>query len=98
MRSLSRIVQGNMPPRFSMDFERRLLRALGKTVVDHRLIDDGDQILVALSGGKDSYSLLVLLQDLQRRAPVSFNLIAVHVDQGHPGYDGAPLERWLRTR
>jgi tRNA 2-thiocytidine biosynthesis protein TtcA len=87
-----------MPPRFSMDFERRLLRALGKTVVDHRLIEDGDQILVALSGGKDSYSLLVLLQDLQRRAPVSFNLIAVHVDQGHPGYDGAPLERWLRTR
>ena len=87
-----------MPPRFSMDFERRLLRALGKTVVDHRLIDEGDQILVALSGGKDSYSLLVLLQDLQRRAPVSFNLIAVHVDQGHPGYDGAPLERWLQTR
>jgi tRNA 2-thiocytidine biosynthesis protein TtcA len=81
-----------------MDVERRLLRALGKTIVDHQLIDEGDQILVALSGGKDSYSLLVLLQDLQRRAPVSFNLIAVHVDQGHPGYDGAPLERWLATR
>jgi tRNA 2-thiocytidine biosynthesis protein TtcA len=81
-----------------MDVERRLLRALGKTIVDHQLIDEGDQILVALSGGKDSYSLLVLLQDLQRRAPVSFKLVAVHVDQGHPGYDGAPLERWLATR
>ena len=85
-----------MPP--LMDVERRLLRALGKTIVDHRLIDEGDHILVALSGGKDSYSLLVLLQDLQRRAPVSFSLTAVHVDQGHPGYDGAPLQRWLEAR
>jgi tRNA 2-thiocytidine biosynthesis protein TtcA len=49
-----------------------------------------------MSGGKDSYALCVLLRDLQKRAPIHFEITAVHVDQGHPGYDGAPLEGWLR--
>jgi len=78
-----------------MEFEQRLQRAMARTIVDHRLIDDGDRILVAVSGGKDSYGLLVLLRELQHRAPVSFHLMAVHLDQAHPGYDGAPLRRWL---
>jgi tRNA 2-thiocytidine biosynthesis protein TtcA len=76
---------------------RRLLRDVGRVIAAHKLIDNGDRILVAMSGGKDSYGLLVLLRDLQRRAPVAFELIAVHLDQGHPGYDGTPLVTWLES-
>jgi len=50
-----------------------------------------------MSGGKDSYGLLVLLRALQARAPIAFQLIAVHLDQGQPGYDGAPLQQWLEA-
>jgi tRNA(Ile)-lysidine synthase TilS/MesJ len=78
-----------------MDVERRLLRDIGRAVGDHRLIESGDRILVAMSGGKDSYAMCVLLRDLQARAPVHFDLLAVHLDQGQPGYDGTPLASWL---
>jgi tRNA 2-thiocytidine biosynthesis protein TtcA len=80
-----------------MDLERRLHRDVGRAVGDHHLIEPGDRILVAMSGGKDSYAMCVLLRDLQARAPIAFDLIAVHLDQGQPGYDGAPLERWLAS-
>jgi len=72
-----------------------LARTMLDTVGAHRLIEAGDRILVAVSGGKDSYTLLDLLARARRRAPVDFDLIALHVDQGQPGYDGAALEAWL---
>lgn len=74
---------------------QRLLRASGKAIVDYGLIEEGDRVLVALSGGKDSYAMLTLLEEHRRRAPISFTLVAWHLDQGQPGYDGVPLRTWL---
>ncbi len=73
----------------------RLSRTMLRTVVGHGLIEDGDRILVAVSGGKDSYTLLELLDAARRRAPIRFEVVAWHLDQGQPGYDGAPLRAWL---
>lgn len=75
--------------------ERELSRAVGRCIGDFDLIAPGDRIMVCLSGGKDSYTLLQLLERARRRAPVPFSLVAVHLDQGQPGYDGTPLTQWL---
>jgi tRNA 2-thiocytidine biosynthesis protein TtcA len=74
---------------------QELGRDLGRCVADFSMLRDGDRVMVCLSGGKDSYTLLHLLERLRKRAPIGFSLIAVHLDQGQPGYDGAPLERFL---
>ncbi len=88
-----------MPPanRPVQALERDLLRHMGRAVMDFDLISEGDRIMVAVSGGKDSYALLALLEALRRRAPVSFRLVAVHLDQGQPGHDPAPLAQWLKA-
>ena len=65
--------------------ERRLGRAMARAIADFDLLAEGDRVLVAVSGGKDSYTMLHLLRQLQRRAPVGFALRVVNVDQGHPG-------------
>jgi tRNA 2-thiocytidine biosynthesis protein TtcA len=64
----------------------------------HRLLSAGDRVLVALSGGKDSYTMLHLLDRLVARLPFSVELVAVHLDQAQPGYDGRPLVEWLKAR
>lgn len=76
--------------------ERKLSRAMSRAIADFRMIADGDRILVAISGGKDSYTLLQLLSRLREKAPVRFSLLAVHIDQGQPGYEGESLAAWLR--
>ena len=74
---------------------RRLRRLMGKTIADYDLISAGDHIMVAVSGGKDSYTLLDLLAAARERAPIDFRLTAVHLDQVQPGYDGSTLRAWL---
>ena len=75
---------------------RKVKRLTGQAVGDFNLIEDGDRIAVAVSGGKDSYALLHVLTQLQRRAPINYELIAVNVDAGFPGYRKDVLEAYLR--
>jgi tRNA 2-thiocytidine biosynthesis protein TtcA len=76
--------------------ERRLTRAMSRAVMDFKMLADGDRVMVCVSGGKDSYTMLHMLRDLQRRAPIRFELVVVNIDQGHPGYPADRLRKYMR--
>jgi len=75
--------------------EKRIFKATGQAITDFNMIEEGDKIMVAVSGGKDSWVMLSVLNALRGRAPVNFDIIAVNLDQGYEGFEVDVIEDYL---
>ena len=83
---------------YQSDLESRLAKRVTKAIVDYQMIEDGDRVMVGLSGGKDSWALLQLLDVLRQRAPIRFSLVAVNVDSGYKEYKHDVIARTCDER
>jgi tRNA 2-thiocytidine biosynthesis protein TtcA len=77
---------------------KRLHRLTGQAIIDFNMIEDGDRVMVCMSGGKDSYAMLDILLSMKARAPIDFEIVAVNLDQGHPGFPKDTLPNYLKGR
>ena len=77
--------------------EKRLCRQVGQAIVDYNMIEEGDRVMVCMSGGKDSYGMLDILLKMQQRAPINFGIVAVNLDQKQPGFPDHILPEYLQS-
>jgi tRNA 2-thiocytidine biosynthesis protein TtcA len=83
---------------YASELEARIAKKVTKAITDYRLIEDGDRVMVGLSGGKDSWALIQILDVLRRRAPVRFSLVAVNIDSGYEGYEHEKITETCAAR